>query len=81
MQREISKISPYFKTEADAAQNLIHDFFLTLNVRGPFHRKDFKREKIWEYAVTFWKNPEALYVELNERVEAATSYHGTGNFL
>ena len=35
-------------------------FFLTLTVRGPFRRTDFK-----------WK--KALYVELNERAEAATS--------
>ena len=33
---------PYFNTKTDAAQNLIDDFFLTLTVRGPFHRKDFK---------------------------------------
>ena len=32
----------YFKTETDAAQNLIDDFFLTLTVRGPFHKKYFK---------------------------------------
>ena len=32
----------YFKTEADAAQNLIDNFFFTLNVIEPFHRKDFK---------------------------------------
>ena len=31
----------YFKKETDAAQNLIDDFFLTLAVRRPFHRKDF----------------------------------------
>ena len=31
-----------FNTKTDAAQNLIYDFFLTLTVRGPFHRKDFK---------------------------------------
>ena len=44
--------------------------FLTLNVRGPFHRKDFKWKKIWGYGVNFWEN-EAFYVELNKRVEAA----------
>ena len=31
-------------------------FFLTLTVRGPFHRKDFKWKKIWGYGVNFWKN-------------------------
>ena len=30
------------KRDTDVAQNLIDDFFLTLTVRGPFHRKDFK---------------------------------------
>ena len=33
------------------------NFFLTLTVRGLFHRKDFKRKKIWGYGVNFWKNP------------------------
>ena len=32
----------YFKTETDVAQILIDFFFLTLTVRRPFHRKDFK---------------------------------------
>ena len=32
----------YFKTETAVAQNWIDDFFLTLTVRGPFNRKDFK---------------------------------------
>ena len=34
------------KTETDVAQNLIDDFFLTLTVRGTFHRMDFKWKKI-----------------------------------
>ena len=38
---------PYFYTKTDVAKNLIDDFFLTLTVRGPFHRKDFKGKKIW----------------------------------
>ena len=28
-------------------------FFLILTVRGPFHRKNFKRKKIWGYRVNF----------------------------
>ena len=32
----------YFKVEINRAQILIDDFFLTLTVRGPFRRKDFK---------------------------------------
>ena len=36
----------YFKTETDVAQNLVDNFFfLTLTIRGPFHRKDFKLGK------------------------------------
>ena len=31
-------------------------FFLTLTVRRPFHRKDFKWKKIWGYRATFLKN-------------------------
>ena len=46
----------YFKTENDVVQNLIDDFFLTLTVIGPFHRKDFKWKKIWGYEVNFCKN-------------------------
>ena len=62
----------YFNTKTDVAQNMVHDFFLTFTVRGPFHRKDFKGKKIWGYGVT----------ELNETVEAATgSYSVTGNSL
>ena len=30
-------------------------FFLTLTVRGHFHRKDFKWKNIWWYEVNFWK--------------------------
>ena len=37
----------YFNTKTDVAQNLMDDFFLTLTVRGPFYRKDFKLKKIW----------------------------------
>ena len=35
----------YFYTETDAAQNLISDFFLTLTVTEPFHKKHFKLKK------------------------------------
>ena len=66
----------YFKTKTDVAKNMIDDFFLTLTVRGPFHRKDFKWKKKWGYGVNFWKR-----LGLNERVEAAiTSYTATGYF-
>ena len=33
------------QSKTDVAQNLINDFFPTLTVRGPFHRKDFKWKK------------------------------------
>ena len=63
----------YFKTKTDAIQNLIYDFFfLTLTVRGPFHRKDSKRKKLRVTGLIF-EQMEVLYAELNERVEAVTS--------
>ena len=56
-------------------------FFLTLTVRWPFHRKDFKWKKYGGTGLISEKT-EALYAELNERAEAATSsYSATGNFL
>ena len=70
----------YFKTKTDVAQNLIDKFFLTLAVRRPFHRKDFKWKKIEGKGVISEKI-EALYVELNERPEAATtSYSALSDF-
>ena len=47
-------------------------FFLTLAVRGPFHRKDLSEKKYGGTELISDKT-EALYVELNERAEAATS--------
>ena len=51
-----------------------------LTVRGPFHRKDFKRKKIGGTRLISEKT-EALYAELNERAEAATSSAVTDDFL
>ena len=71
----------YFKTETDAAQNLIDDFFATLNVRRPFHRKDFKWKKYGGIGLLSEKM-EALHADLNERGEAATSiYSAEVDFL
>ena len=47
-------------------------FFLTLALRGPFHRQDFKQKKYWGTALISEKL-EVLYAELSKRVEAATS--------
>ena len=56
-------------------------FFLTLTVRGPFHRKDFKWKKVGVTGLISEKT-EVLYAELNERAEAATgSYSVTGDSL
>ena len=72
---------PYFKSETDAVQNLIDDFFSTLTVRRLFHRKDFRREKHVGTGLISEK-PEAMHVELKERVEAATSsYSAEVDFL
>ena len=71
----------YFNTKTDVAQNLVHDFFLTLTVRGPFHRKDFKRRK-YEGTGLISKKTKVLYAELNRRAEGATgSYSVAGNSL
>ena len=67
----------FFNTKTDKAQNLIEDIFLTLTVRGPFHRKDSNCKKIGGYGVNKQK-----YAELNERAEAATdSYSVTSDSL
>ena len=56
-------------------------FFLTLTVGGPFLKKDFKLKKICGTGLISEKT-EALYAELNERVEAATTnYSITDDFL
>ena len=55
-------------------------FFLTLTVRGPFHRKDFKWKKYGGTGLISEKT-EALYAELNERAEAAiSSYSAPDDF-
>ena len=56
-------------------------FFSTLTVRGPFHREGFT----WKwYGGTglISEKTEVLYVELNERAEAAAgSYSVTGDAI
>ena len=72
----------YFNTKTDVSQNLIDDFFLTLTVRGPFHRKDFKWEKKYGVAGLISEKTEILYTELNKKAEAAFgSYSATGDSL
>ena len=62
----------YFNTKTDVAQNLIDDFF------SNFYCQRIKK-KIWGLIS---EKTEALYAELNERAEAATSsYSVTGDFL
>ena len=70
----------YFNTKTDVAQNLIDDFFQSLTVRRPFHRKDFKWKKNWCTGLISEKT-EVLYVEHNERAEAAGRYSVTVNSL
>ena len=56
-------------------------FFLTLTVRGPFHRKDFKGKKYGGTGLISGKT-ETVYAGLNKRVEAAaSSYYVTSDFL
>ena len=71
----------YFNTKTDVAKNMIDDFCLTLIVKGPFHRKDFKWKKYGGTGLISEKT-EVLCTELNDRTEAATgSYYGTGDSL
>ena len=72
----------YFKKETDVAQNLIDFFFfLTLTVWRPFCWKDFRWKKFGGTGL-LPEEAEALYAELNERVEAATSsYSAAVEFL
>ena len=71
----------YFKAETDVAQNLINYFFLTLTIRRPFLRKDFKWRGYGSMGLLS-EETEALITELNKRVEAATSsYSVAANFL
>ena len=63
----------YFNTKINVAQNLIDDFFfLTLPVRGSFHRKDFLVKKKYGGTGLISEKKEVLYAELNERAESAT---------
>ena len=70
----------YFKTKTDVVQNLVDKIFLTVTVKGPFHRKDFKGKKNGGTALIY-EETKVLYVELNERAEAGTSsYSAPGDF-
>ena len=69
------------KIETDVTQIVIDDFFLILNIGGPFHGKNFSEKKHGVTGLIFEKR-EFLKVELNKRIEAATSGYSTvGNFL
>ena len=71
----------YLKAETDVAQNMIDYFFLTLTVRRPFHRKNFKWRGYGSMGLRS-EETEALHAELNERAEAATSsYSAAVDFL
>ena len=70
----------YLKAETNVAQNMIDYFFLTLTVRRPFHRKNFK----WRgYGSTGLRSEETegLHAELNERAEAATSIYSAAAYF
>ena len=70
----------YFKTETNAAQNLIDDFFSNLSEDLSIGR--ILSEKKPGGTGLISEKTETLYAELNERAEAATSsYSVTGDFL
>ena len=71
----------FFKTETDVAQNLIHDFFSNFGLSKDLSLGRILSEKKHEGMGLLSEKTEALYKEINERVEAATSsYSATGNF-
>ena len=63
----------YFKTEADAAQNLIDDFFSNFGCQKNLPQEEFQVKKNMGVRGYFLKKTEALHAELKERVEAAAS--------
>ena len=70
----------YFKTETNAAQNLIDYFFSNLSEDLSIGR--ILSEKKSGGTGLISEKTETLYAELNERAEAATSsYSVTGDFL
>ena len=70
----------YLKTETDIAQNMIDYFFLTLTVRSPFHRKNFKWRGYGSAGLRS-KETEGLHAELNERAEAATNVYSAAAYF
>ena len=67
------KYALILKQPFDITQNLIDNFFfLTLTVRRPSHREDFKWKK-YGSTLLISEKTETLYVELKERPEAATN--------
>ena len=72
----------YFTTKTDVAQNLIDHFFSNFDCQRNFPLEGFLVKKNMGVRGSFLKKAEALYAELNERAEAATSsYSVTGDFL
>ena len=71
----------YFKTETDAAQNLIDDFLFWLWFSEDLSIGRILSEKKYGGTGLISEKMEALYVELKKRAEAATSsYTATGDF-
>ena len=72
----------YYNTKANVTHSRIDDFFfLTLTVRRPCHRKDFKWEKLGGMGLIS-EIAEVLYAEFNGRAEAvSSSYSVTGASL
>ena len=74
-------MSTYFKAETDVVQNLIDYFFSKFDCHKSFHRMDVKWKNMGLPAY-FLKRTEALYAELNEKVEAViSSYSAAVDFL
>ena len=74
----MTQMCSYFKTETDLVQNLIDDF--SFNFDLSIGR--ILSEKKYVGTGLISEETEALYAELNERMESATSsYSATTDFL
>ena len=74
----MTQMCSYFKTETDLVQNLIDDF--SFNFDLSIGRILSEKKHVGTGLIS--EETEALYAELNERMESATSsYSATTDFL
>ena len=78
----MTQMCTYFKTKTNVAQNLIDNFFSNFDCHRTFPYGRFQVKKKYGSTGLISEKTEVLYVEFNERAEAATSsYSAPGDFL